>query len=66
MREREAIYLVYYQNLSYEEAATAMQVKVKTMYNFIYMGISNLRKHLSNSLVLFLCLRLFQILPSFT
>ena len=47
-REREALYLVYFEDLPYEQAAIVMDVKVKTMYNFIHMAVNNLRKKLKN------------------
>ncbi len=46
-RQREALYLIYYDNLTYEEAAQVMDVKVKAIYNLVYEAIKKLRTHLS-------------------
>ena len=48
-REREALFLVYFENLPYEQAAIVMDVKVKTMYNFVHMAVNNLRKKLKGN-----------------
>jgi RNA polymerase sigma factor (sigma-70 family) len=58
-RQREAIFLRYYEGLSYEEIATLMSVTVKTAYNFVYMAITELRKFLTHP---FIFLLLFRIL----
>lgn len=46
-RQRETLYLIYYDNLTYEEAAQVMDVKVKAVYNLVYEAIKKLRTHLS-------------------
>lgn len=43
-KQREAIFLIYYEELSYEEAAHVMDLKVKTVYNLIHLAISKLRE----------------------
>jgi RNA polymerase sigma factor (sigma-70 family) len=43
-KQREAIFLIYYEELSYEEAAHVMDLKVKTIYNLIHLAISKLRE----------------------
>lgn len=43
-RQREALYLIYYQQLSYPEAAEVMQVDVKSVYNFVYKALTTIRE----------------------
>lgn len=43
--QKEAIFLIYYEELSYEEAALIMELKVKTLYNLIHLAISKLRQN---------------------
>lgn len=44
-RQREALFLIYYESLPYEQAAEVMNLTVKTVYNLVYEAIKNL-KHL--------------------
>lgn len=46
-RQREAIFLKYYENLSYEEVAEVMSVNIHTVYNLISLAISKLREQVS-------------------
>lgn len=43
-RQREALYLIYFEQLSYEEAAQIMQVDVKSVYNFVYKALTAIRQ----------------------
>ncbi len=43
-RQREALYLRFYQNLSYEEIANIMNVEQQSAYNLIFRGVEALRK----------------------
>ena len=43
-KQREAIFLIYYEELSYEEVALIMDLKIKTIYNLIHLAISKLRE----------------------
>jgi len=36
--------LIYYEELSYEEVALIMDLKIKTIYNLIHLAISKLRE----------------------
>lgn len=42
-RQREAIYLRFYQNLSYEETAKLMSMKVESVYNLISKAVGLLK-----------------------
>ncbi|RYC69973.1 RNA polymerase sigma factor [Spirosoma sordidisoli] len=44
-RQREAIYLRYYENLSYEEIATAMGLSRQVVANYLQHALHNLRDH---------------------
>lgn len=44
-RQREAIYLKYYENLSYEEIATAMGLSRQVVANYLQNALHNLRDH---------------------
>ena len=46
-KQKEAIFLIYYEELSYEEAAVIMELKIKTVYNLIHLAISKLRENKS-------------------
>ena len=43
--QQEAIYLKFYENLSYEEVASVMHTNVKAVYNLIGKSIISLRKY---------------------
>jgi RNA polymerase sigma factor (sigma-70 family) len=49
-RQREVIYLKYYENLTYEEIATIMGISVKGTYKLMYRAIDTLREHLGQFL----------------
>jgi RNA polymerase sigma factor (sigma-70 family) len=46
-KQKEAIFLIYFDELSYEEVASIMSLKIKTVYNLIHQAIARLkeRKH---------------------
>lgn len=46
-REKEIIYLRFYDGLSYEEIASMMEISVKTAYNSVHNAIGHLRKSLT-------------------
>ena len=53
-KQREAIFLIFYEELSYDETALVMDLKVKTIYNLVHLAISRLREkkeHLSMPLL---------------
>lgn len=43
-KQREAIFLIYYEELSYQECSMVMDLKIKTVYNLIHLAISKLRE----------------------
>jgi RNA polymerase sigma factor (sigma-70 family) len=45
MRQREALFLRFYQNLSYNEVAEIMNLEQQSAYNLIFRGVESLRKH---------------------
>lgn len=46
LRQKEALFYVYYEELAYEEVASVMNVNIKTVYNFVWRAIETLRKNL--------------------
>lgn len=46
-RQRESLYLLYYNNLSYQEVAAIMSLEVRTVYNQVHNALNALKKHLS-------------------
>ena len=44
-RQREALYLKYYEDLSYEEIATVMGLQRQAVANYLQYGIQKLREH---------------------
>jgi RNA polymerase sigma-70 factor (ECF subfamily) len=49
-RQKEIIYLKYYQNLSYEEVSEIMNINYQVARNLLYQSIKALRSRLSGSL----------------
>ncbi len=47
-RQREAVYLKYYENLSYEEIATAMGLNRQVVANYLQHALHNLRDYWSD------------------
>ncbi len=50
-RQKEAIYLKFYHNLSFEEIATIMAVNKRSIYKLIHKALHNLQKHLMGVLI---------------
>lgn len=46
-RQREAVYLRFYQNMSNEEISTLMQINIQSVYNLIFGALSNLKKYVT-------------------
>ncbi len=49
-RQREAIYLIFFEDMSYEEAASLLGISTKSMYKLVYRSIDQLKKHAGPSL----------------
>jgi RNA polymerase sigma factor (sigma-70 family) len=49
-RQKEAIYLKYYQNMSYEEIGEIMDVNYQSVRNFVHKAISALRSNMGVSI----------------
>ena len=52
-RQKEIIYLKYYQNLSYDEVSEIMNINYQVARNLLYQAIRSMRQLLSGSLELF-------------
>ena len=52
-RQREIIYLKYYQNLSYEEVCEIMDIKYPVARNLLYQAIKSLKQMLVGALEIF-------------
>jgi RNA polymerase sigma-70 factor (ECF subfamily) len=52
-RQKEIIYLKYYQNLSYEEVSEIMNINYQVARNLLYQAIKSLKMILAGSLELF-------------
>ena len=48
-RQREAITLLYIEELSYSEVSAIMLLKVRSVYNLIHTALESLRKQLTQS-----------------
>jgi RNA polymerase sigma-70 factor (ECF subfamily) len=48
-RQREAIFLLYFSNLSYPEIAEVMSLSIRTVYNQVHTAIQTLRKLFAQS-----------------
>jgi RNA polymerase sigma-70 factor (ECF subfamily) len=53
-RQREIIYLKYYQNLSYEEVSEIMNINYQVARNLLYQAIKSLKTLLAGTMELFL------------
>lgn len=47
-RQKEAVYLIFYENLSYQEVSTIMSLKIRTVYNVIFSAIKLLKSHIKH------------------
>lgn len=48
-RQKEAIYLLYFSNLEYEEIAAIMSLSIRTVYNQIHTALQTLRRELGGT-----------------
>ncbi|WP_339926265.1 sigma-70 family RNA polymerase sigma factor [uncultured Cyclobacterium sp.] len=48
-RQKEAIYLKYLQNLSYDEISELMGIKVPSLYNLVLKGLKSMKQFLTSS-----------------
>jgi RNA polymerase sigma factor (sigma-70 family) len=55
-RQKEALYLRYYQNMSYEEIAAIMGLKRQAVANYLQYGIQKLRENWISTLITVLAL----------
>ena len=53
-RQREAVYLRFYQDLSYEEIAEVLQIEVGGTYKLIYRALDKLKEELGPTLFIYL------------
>lgn len=55
-RQKEALFLKYFDNLSYEEIAGVMNIEQSSAYKIIYKAIAALQKRIGNSVLMLLLL----------
>lgn len=66
-RQKEALYLRFYENLSYEEISSLMDITPGVAYNFVYRGLAILKKSLQPTLkLLFISFNLLHLLKHIT
>jgi RNA polymerase sigma-70 factor (ECF subfamily) len=53
-RQREIIYLKYYQNLSYEEVSEIMNINYQVARNLLYQAIKSLKSLLTGVMIFFI------------
>jgi len=53
-KQREAIYLRYFENLGYEEIAEIMNINIQSSKNNVQRGLESLRELLSTTLIIYL------------
>jgi RNA polymerase sigma factor (sigma-70 family) len=51
-RQKEAVELLFFQQLPYEEVSTAMNLHIRSVYTLIWKALSSLRKHMTSCLAL--------------
>lgn len=59
LRQKEAIYLKFYNNLSYEEIASIMSMNIGSTYNLISKALSVLRKNITPLSLVLLFIRFY-------
>ncbi|GAB4473761.1 MAG: sigma-70 family RNA polymerase sigma factor [Thermoflexibacter sp.] len=59
-RQKEAIYLRFYQNMSYEDIAAILEVEQQSAYNLIFRALEVLRKKMNLSILAILILLHFR------
>src|SRR5690606_13947928 len=47
-RQREAIYLKFYMNMSNHEIAELMKINIQSVYNLVFGALSNMKRHMSS------------------
>jgi RNA polymerase sigma factor (sigma-70 family) len=50
-RQREAIFLKFYTNMSNEEISSFMHINIQSVYNLVFGALNNLKKHLNTDMV---------------
>ncbi|MEX2336255.1 MAG: sigma-70 family RNA polymerase sigma factor [Fulvivirga sp.] len=58
-RQKEAIDLIFYQEMSYQEVSEIMDINVRSLYTLTWKAVSSMRKHLLEMLTLPLVCILF-------
>lgn len=60
-RQKEALYLMYFEELSYPEIAQVMGLEIKSVYNLIYSALVSLRGYIQDTNLQFFSLLLFWV-----
>jgi RNA polymerase sigma-70 factor (ECF subfamily) len=55
-RQKEIVYLKYYQNLSYEEVSEIMNINYQVARNLLYQAIKSLKSLLAGAMIFFILL----------
>jgi RNA polymerase sigma factor (sigma-70 family) len=48
-RQREAIFLKFYVNMTNEEISTIMKINIQSVYNLVFGALSNMKNHLTGA-----------------
>jgi RNA polymerase sigma-70 factor (ECF subfamily) len=62
-RQKEIIYLKYYQNLSYEEVSEIMNINYQVARNLLYQAIKSLKSLLAGAMIFFILLLQLHLFP---
>jgi RNA polymerase sigma-70 factor (ECF subfamily) len=62
-RQKEIIYLKYYQNLSYEEVSEIMNINYQVARNLLYQAIKSLKSLLAGAMIFFIFLLPLHLFP---
>lgn len=62
-RQKEIIYLKYYQNLSYEEVSEIMNINYQVARNLLYQAIKSLKSMLAGAMIFFILLLRLHLFP---
>ena len=62
-RQKEIIYLKYYQNLSYEEVSEIMNINYQVARNLLYQAIKSLKSLLAGAMIFFILLFQLHLFP---
>ena len=60
LRQKQAIHLLFFEQLSYEEVSKLMGINLRSVYTIAWKAIANLKKHIVSGISILVFLTLLQ------